>query len=150
MPFDPQLFDERVFSAESDMSFTCLFDSAIFDGAVFDACVDAPDAAPKIINVGAGVDAKSWQEAVQEKFDLLNPQLQEAVKEQKKVARKIAAVKKKIQSAKAPEGILVNLQQLESRQREIKHEVKELRLQIEWVNIQIEEEDDAEEILLLH
>jgi len=103
----------------------------------------------RVINVGAGVDGQSWQEAVQERFDKLHSQLREDVKHEKKIVRRIAAEKKKLEKAKHPEGILANLHLLEQKRAALRREIKDLRLQVEWINIQIEDEDDEEALILL-
>ena len=109
------------------------------------------EAQVRVINVGAGVDAPSWQEAVQRKFDELHSKLEAEVKQEKKIARQIVAAKKKAAKAEKPEGILANLHLLEHKRREIRQEIKELKLQIEWVNIEKAlETEEEEELLLLH
>jgi hypothetical protein len=101
------------------------------------------------VNVGAGVDVPSWEEAVQQRFNELHGQLATVLKQDKQLARKITATKKKLEKAEKPEGILVNLHLLDQKRQELRREIKDLRLQIEWAALEFEEEED-EELQLLH
>jgi hypothetical protein len=102
------------------------------------------------VNLGAGADGQSWQEAVQGKFDALHTRLAVEVSKERKIIRRIAVAKKKIAKAENPEGILANLHLLEMQKQELRKGIKELRLQIEWVKLEFEDPDeDDEEILLL-
>jgi hypothetical protein len=99
--------------------------------------------------VGAGVDVPTWREAVQTKFEELNAELKADVKQEKKLVKQIRAAKKKLETAKNPDGILANLHLLEQKKQGLERQIKDLRIQIEWVNLQFDDEED-EEILLLH
>jgi hypothetical protein len=101
-----------------------------------------------VINVGAGVDGQSWEEAVQQRFDKLHGKLAAVLKQDKQIVRKITAAKKKLEKAEKPEGILVNLHLLDQKRQELRREIKDLRLQIEWAALEFEEEEDEELQLL--
>lgn len=102
--------------------------------------------------VGAGVDVPTWEQAVQKRFDDLSATLKAEVKEQKQVVRKIAQAKKKLVTAKNPDGILANLHLLEERQQVLTRQIKDLRLQVQWAKLEFEklEDEEEEELLLLH
>jgi hypothetical protein len=149
-------FDSEGLLMSSGSADLCTFDSTLttFDSTVrtFDAttCVEQTPETPTVFVAGAGVDVPTWREAVQQKFNELNAELKEEVREEKKLARQIKAAKKKVEASKHPEGLLANLHMLEHKRETTRREIKDLRLQIEWAKLefQVDDEDD-EEILLL-
>ena len=147
MSFDPGVFDPQLFGAGL-MADSCLFDGAIFDSAVFDVCEEAVETPVAAARVVVGDGQPSWEESVRERYQQVHGRLEAKVKERNAVTRKIAAVKKKIETEKV-EGILANLYLLEERKQTLTREIKDLRIEIKWVNLEVEDEDDVE-VLLLH
>ena len=94
-----------------------------------------------------GARPEAWQDWLYDKIGL-ERELDKQEKVEAKIEKKIVAVKKKLEKARHPEGILANLHSLQSRRGEVVRVIKDLRIQIEWADPQFEDEED-EELLFL-